>query len=226
MENNSTQLFTTLVTVSQSIRHITLDQFEQYTKEPSRSLLLQLFSLEKDISHVRTIQNKKPITRNSSLHTIDTSHIHPINTKATTKENSILSKENKSKTTKTTTKATTKANIKTKGNTKTKGNIKTKATTDSISTTPLYRKKTIPHAVKTQVWNKYIGEDIAKHSCLCCGVVDITCRNFHSGHIISEYNGGATDISNMRPICSQCNLSMGTQNMTEYAKTYFKRNII
>jgi len=30
----------------------------------------------------------------------------------------------------------------------------------------------------------------------------------------------------MRPICSQCNLSMGTQNMTEYAKTYFKRNII
>ena len=32
---------------------------------------------------------------------------------------------------------------------------------------------------------------------------------YQCGHIISEYNGGATEPFNMRPICSGCNQGMG-----------------
>lgn len=39
---------------------------------------------------------------------------------------------------------------------------------------------------------------------------------FQSGHIISEYNGGVTEPSNMRPICAGCNQSMGMKNWNEW----------
>ena len=40
--------------------------------------------------------------------------------------------------------------------------------------------------------------------------------NWHTGHIISEYNGGPTEGYNLRPICEKCNLDMGTQNWNDY----------
>ena len=44
--------------------------------------------------------------------------------------------------------------------------------------------------------------------------------SFDCGHIVSEKDGGTQEITNLRPICSACNNSMGTQNMIEYIKTY------
>ena len=41
-------------------------------------------------------------------------------------------------------------------------------------------------------------------------------RNWHAGHIISEYNGGATHEDNLRPICEACNLDMGSTNWINY----------
>jgi hypothetical protein len=81
-------------------------------------------------------------------------------------------------------------------------------------------RKTIPLALKRIVWNKYIGEEIGKTTCLCCKLTDISQMSFSCGHIISDYNGGGINIENLKPICSSCNSSMGTQNMDEFIQIY------
>lgn len=82
------------------------------------------------------------------------------------------------------------------------------------------RKKSIPSTVKRLVWNKYIGEEIGKSKCLCCGLTDITQMSFHCGHVISEHNGGKIEVSNLKPICQNCNSSMGIMNMDEFIKLF------
>lgn len=72
-------------------------------------------------------------------------------------------------------------------------------------------KTTIPKALREQVWLQYAG---ARYESKC---LVRWCRNmmtvfdFHVGHDIPESRGGATDMANLRPICSRCNLSMGSQ---------------
>ena len=78
------------------------------------------------------------------------------------------------------------------------------------------KKKTIPSTVKKLVWNTNIGEEIGKTKCLCCRSTDITQLSFNCGHIIAEVNGGNTIVSNLKPICQNCNSSMGTKNMNEF----------
>lgn len=82
----------------------------------------------------------------------------------------------------------------------------------------------IPTAVRTAVWNTYIGADKAKGQCLVgCGN-EITIPNFECGHVKSVKNGGDTTITNLRPICSQCNRSMGAMHMDDFIKKYqFKK---
>jgi len=82
-------------------------------------------------------------------------------------------------------------------------------------------KKKIPisAAMKKLVWNKHIGEEIGKSKCLCCKSSYITQLSFHCGHIVAESKGGATIVSNLMPICQNCNSSMGTKNMNDFMKT-------
>jgi hypothetical protein len=82
------------------------------------------------------------------------------------------------------------------------------------------KKKQIPSTIKRLVWNKYIGENIGKNKCYCCKLTDITQLSFHCGHVISEHNGGKIDIDNLRPICQNCNSSMGTKNMDDFINEY------
>ena len=79
-----------------------------------------------------------------------------------------------------------------------------------------YKKQTIPIAVKKVVWNTYVGEYIGKTKCFCCRTTDIIQMSFHCGHVIAEKNGGTLDITNLRPICQNCNSSMKTTNMNEF----------
>jgi 5-methylcytosine-specific restriction endonuclease McrA len=81
------------------------------------------------------------------------------------------------------------------------------------------RKKTIPATIRKLVWNTHIGEQIGKAKCLCCNVTDITQMSFNCGHIVAEANGGETIVSNLKPICQNCNSSMGTKDMNEFMKT-------
>jgi len=81
------------------------------------------------------------------------------------------------------------------------------------------KKKPISATMKKLVWNTNIGEEIGKSKCLCCKSTDITQLSFNSGHIIAEANGGDTIVSNLKPICQNCNSSMGTKNMNDFMKT-------
>jgi hypothetical protein len=83
-----------------------------------------------------------------------------------------------------------------------------------------YHKKSIPSPLKRQVWNKYIGEEIGKSKCYCCKLTDITQMSFHAGHVISEKDGGEINATNLRPICQNCNSSMGTMNMNAFIDKY------
>jgi len=81
---------------------------------------------------------------------------------------------------------------------------------------PGQRKKTIPKILKDLTWQRWIGDDIAKAKCLCCGINEIKMNSFHCGHVISEADGGPTTVDNLRPVCATCNLSMRTQNMEKF----------
>ena len=78
------------------------------------------------------------------------------------------------------------------------------------------KKKSISSTIKKLVWNTNIGEEIGKTKCLCCKSTDITQMSFNCGHVISEHNGGETIVSNLKPICQNCNSSMGTKDMNEF----------
>ena len=81
------------------------------------------------------------------------------------------------------------------------------------------KKKPIPATIKRLVWNTHIGEEKGKSKCLCCKITDITQLSFNCGHIVAESNGGELKVSNLMPICQNCNSSMGTKNMNEFMKT-------
>jgi|694.fasta_scaffold02392_43 hypothetical protein len=83
-----------------------------------------------------------------------------------------------------------------------------------------YKKKKISATLKRLVWNKWIGEEIGKSKCLCCNVTDINQMSFNCGHIIAECKGGETILSNLKPICQNCNSSMASMNMNDFMKTF------
>jgi 5-methylcytosine-specific restriction endonuclease McrA len=82
------------------------------------------------------------------------------------------------------------------------------------------KKRSIPSTVKRLVWHQHIGEDVGKAKCMCCKTTDITQLSFHCGHIVAEACGGNMCVDNLRPICQNCNSSMGTMNMNDFMMTY------
>jgi 5-methylcytosine-specific restriction endonuclease McrA len=99
----------------------------------------------------------------------------------------------------------------------------------SVTTTKSYenkkfkkKKKAIPKTLKKMVWDKYIGENKGKAKCYCCKHQDIRQIDFEAGHVKAESKGGSTTVDNLRPICHQCNISMGTMDMNQFMKTYIK----
>ncbi len=79
--------------------------------------------------------------------------------------------------------------------------------------------------LRHSVWNDYIGREKGVGYCFCCNNEQISRTNFECGHIQAESKGGETTLQNLRPICSSCNKSVGTQNMETYMKTYgFTKN--
>ena len=54
----------------------------------------------------------------------------------------------------------------------------------------------------------------------------LTQNNFQCGHIISEYNGGPTRLSNLHPICRECNLSMGSKNWDDWLENETETHLV
>lgn len=80
------------------------------------------------------------------------------------------------------------------------------------------QKGTIPSALRGGVWTKYNGKIFEAPCYVCQNMIDV--QNYEAGHVISENNGGKTELKNLRPICRPCNNSMHSKNMDEYVKEY------
>ena len=80
---------------------------------------------------------------------------------------------------------------------------------------PKAPRKAIPKKIRGEAWALAFGESM-KGPCYCCKKELHAFDTWHAGHIISHSNGGKDDVSNLRPTCSSCNLSMGTENMDDF----------
>lgn len=72
-----------------------------------------------------------------------------------------------------------------------------------------YKKKTIPRALKEQVWLQKAGHTFEIKCPITWCENRINAFNFHTGHNIAESKGGKTTLENLVPICDRCNTSMG-----------------
>ena len=86
------------------------------------------------------------------------------------------------------------------------------------------RKAAIPKKLREEVWNHY-NKGKYDANCFvpwCTRKIDVF--NFHVGHDIPESEGGKTEIINLKPICANCNLSMGYRfTITDWSKLKLKK---
>lgn len=87
---------------------------------------------------------------------------------------------------------------------------------------PKISKEQISPYKKKKVWEKEFGEFEAGMCPISfCQTIlnNDKNKNWDCGHIISEFNQGATEPYNLRPICKNCNSSMGSKNWNVYDPT-------
>jgi 5-methylcytosine-specific restriction endonuclease McrA len=79
------------------------------------------------------------------------------------------------------------------------------------------RKEKIPKRIREIVWTTYNGEQYSSKCYVswCNNIINVF--NYQVGHDIPESKGGTLEISNLKPICGNCNLSMGNKyTITEW----------
>lgn len=82
-------------------------------------------------------------------------------------------------------------------------------------------KEYIPKALREQVWIRRMGRRYEGKCTVTWCTNQITVFDFHVGHNKPESKGGTLAISNLEPICSRCNLSMGDKyTITEWNETF------
>lgn len=78
------------------------------------------------------------------------------------------------------------------------------------------KRKAFKEAERIAVWDKYVGEDARKGKCFVCQSV-ISLTHFEVGHVKAVAKGGSDEMRNLRPVCSLCNRSCGTENMSDFS---------
>jgi len=80
-------------------------------------------------------------------------------------------------------------------------------------------KEPIPKRIRELVWTTNNGETFTNKCYVTWCTNNINVFNFQVGHDIPESKGGTIDIDNLKPICSNCNLSMSNKyTITEWSK--------
>lgn len=78
------------------------------------------------------------------------------------------------------------------------------------------KRRALPLPLRKAVWEAYVGSSI-NSVCFVCESAQISFgTTVEYGHVLAVANGGTDTVENLRPICSACNKSMGTQNLLEY----------
>lgn len=83
----------------------------------------------------------------------------------------------------------------------------------------------IPKPIKNKCWDLYIGKDKGIGKCFVCNENEISSKHYECGHVLAVANGGDNNVTNLRPICSECNKSMGTMNLDDY-KAYIEKMML
>jgi hypothetical protein len=79
----------------------------------------------------------------------------------------------------------------------------------------------VPSSLKHNIWILYIGEKFNGKCAVSWCNNRITPFTFEAGHNIPYSKGGSTTIDNLRPICSDCNKSMGNRfTIDEFSEQY------
>jgi hypothetical protein len=89
---------------------------------------------------------------------------------------------------------------------------------DSSHKIHIPRKESIPKRIRELVWNTYNGEYYNSKCYVkwCNNMINVF--NYQVGHDIPESKGGKLEIENLKPICGNCNLSMGNKySITEWS---------
>ena len=79
----------------------------------------------------------------------------------------------------------------------------------------------VPASLKHNIWTQYVGEKYLGKCHVSWCTNSITPFTFEAGHNIPFSKGGGTTIDNLRPICSDCNKSMGNRyTIDEYSELF------
>ena len=73
------------------------------------------------------------------------------------------------------------------------------------------RKDSIPKRIREMVWNTHNGEKYTSKCYVTWCNNYINVFNYQVGHDIPESKGGTMDLDNLKPICGNCNQSMGNK---------------
>lgn len=84
-----------------------------------------------------------------------------------------------------------------------------------------HKRTSCPAPIREGCWRKYNGDSMDGECFVCKKPISYT--SFHCGHNRSVKDGGSWTIANTRPLCSQCNQSMGTMSVSAFKKKYFKK---
>ena len=87
-------------------------------------------------------------------------------------------------------------------------------------------RKKLPARLRYQLWERHFTITPNKivnmlGECYCCAAaINYAASNWHAGHVLAAAHGGGDTMDNLRPVCTSCNLSMGTMPMGEYVRRY------
>ena len=84
-----------------------------------------------------------------------------------------------------------------------------------------FTRQSIPRAVREQVWIKHMGKKYESKCYIKWCQNKINVFDFSLGHDIPVSKGGSNKLSNLYPICSRCNTSMGNKyTIKEWNKAF------
>lgn len=85
------------------------------------------------------------------------------------------------------------------------------------------KRKTIPKKVRSDLWKRYFGRTMDGECQICQDTIEFDSSKWHAGHIIPDVEGGTTELDNLAPLCSDCNLSMSKSNAIDWARQYYPK---
>jgi 5-methylcytosine-specific restriction endonuclease McrA len=68
---------------------------------------------------------------------------------------------------------------------------------------------------RREVWEKRNGSSSTQGACFVCQQ-HISIHDFECGHVNSVFYGGGIELSNLEPICRECNNAMSADNLEDY----------